>query len=346
MCVGIDKDLVEAAECVSPAGVPWLPFDHCFHIFEFRTFRLPNLESVEIRVKYDHALCMKGRKQGPLAYTVTLLPQEEMTLYHYERHRRVNSASAQFSQRTSFYEFSQKVHSRFTSDASSATDDKTSASGSASAGGGFITLGFVGLGGGSASMSASSASHHTAVSHVGQTFENTAVVTAQAVESERSIVVSTFEEKDTVDTTKRVLRNDNNCRAVTYFVRRVFEVYVLTTTIVSIEARLRGGDFVPIESLPDALAKEVKKAVEGLVKIGDRFQAKQEIFLPTDGLVYEPELAHCCSCEPEREKQHFLENQKLEIEIALMAQEVERRKALVAKGELGAFDPCCPGDEA
>src|SRR5262245_54422980 len=116
MCVGIDKDLVSASECVSPAAPPWLPFDHCLHVYEFRTFRPVGVnETIEIRVKYDHALCMKGRKQGPLAYTVTLLPQEQITLYHYERHRRVASATARLSERTSFYDFSQKVSGNFSS---------------------------------------------------------------------------------------------------------------------------------------------------------------------------------------------------------------------------------------
>lgn len=343
MCIGIDKDLASAKECVSPAGPDWLPFNHCFHIYEFRTFRLAgNNEAVEIRVKYDHALCMKGRKQGPLAYTLTLLPQEEITLFHYERHRRVTSASARFSERTSFYDFSQKVSGRFSSDASREVDEKNSTQGSVSGGGGGFSIGIISFGGGGGSMSSSSSREYTDVSHVGQTFENTATVSAQAVESERSIVVSTFEDKEVVDTTKRVLRNDNNCRAVTYFIRRVFEVYTLSTTVVAIEARIRGGDWLPIGALPDALAKEVKKAVENLVKEGERFESKREIFLPTDGLVYEPELAHCCSCEPEREHEYYLKNQKLKAEIALLTEEVERRKALLTKGDLAPFEPCCP----
>ena len=93
-----------------------------------------------------------------------------------------------------------------------------------------------------------------------------------------------------------------------------------------------------IEALPDAIAKAVKEAVANLQKPGERFESKKEIYLPTDGLVYEPELAHCCSCEPEREHRYHLENERFKLELALMEQEVERRKALVLAGQLGQFE--------
>jgi hypothetical protein len=56
------------------------------------------------------------------------------------------------------------------------------------------------------------------------------------------------------------------------------------------------------------------------------------VSIPTDGTVYDPELANCCSCEPERAHHIELQDQLLELEI-------ERRKALIAKGELGPFEP-------
>jgi thermitase len=340
MCSGIGG-LEVAKECVSPASPPWLPFDQCFHIYQFREFRT-NLENqdkfVEIRVKYDHALCFIGRKQGPLVFTFTLLPLEELTLYHYERYRRTSSATARFSERTSFFEFTQKVAGQSHGETRREVDEKNSTSGSVSGGGGGVSLGFISFGGGGASMSGNSARHFTDVTRVGGDFEQTAKISSQAVESERSIVVSFFEEKDSVDVTSRKLRNENHCRAVTYFVRRVFEVYTLTTTIVAIEARVRGGDWLPIEALPDEVAKDVKRAVEKLEKVGTRFDSKTEIFLPTDGLLYEPELAHCCSCEPGLELELHLKNEKLKVEVGLLEQEIERRKALIAAGELGSFD--------
>jgi hypothetical protein len=339
MCIDLNKELVSRSECVSPESPTWLPWQHCFQIYEFRQFRLPGNESIEIRVKYEHKLCLKGRKQGPLAYTLTLLPQEQITLYHYERHRRVTSATARFSERTSFYEFTQKVSGKFQSRSEEEINSSTKSSGSVSGSGGLFSIGILSVGSASASMSSSSSRAFTDVKTVSSEFENTAKISAQAVETERSIVVSTFEEKDVVDVTRRLLRNDNQCRAVTYFVRRVFEVYSLSTSIVSIEVRVRGGEWTAVDALPDALVKQVKKAIEKLQTPGTKHDSEVEIHLPTDGLVYEPELAHCCSCEPQREYRLHLENEKLKAEIALMEQEVERRKALVSKGELGIFDP-------
>ena len=69
-----------------------------------------------------------------------------------------------------------------------------------------------------------------------------------------------------------------------------------------------------------------------------------EVALPTDGLLFEAELAHCSSCEPEREKRHELEMKKLELEIELIARENERRKALITAGTLTPFEPCCGED--
>ena len=64
------------------------------------------------------------------------------------------------------------------------------------------------------------------------------------------------------------------------------------------------------------------------------------------GTVYNPELANCCSCEPERaaaidiqlEKQKA-EARKLCFEAELLQLEIERRHLLLKKGELAPFDP-------
>ena len=68
--------------------------------------------------------------------------------------------------------------------------------------------------------------------------------------------------------------------------------------------------------------------------------------MPTDGAVYDAELAHCCSCEPEREALLLIdiekaknESRKLSIEAELLEMEVQRRKALIAKGDLNPFEP-------
>jgi len=58
--------------------------------------------------------------------------------------------------------------------------------------------------------------------------------------------------------------------------------------------------------------------------------------LPTDGTLYEPELAHCSSCEPTREAEEKIRLEQLRVatrraclEVELLALEVERRRALI-----------------
>ena len=62
--------------------------------------------------------------------------------------------------------------------------------------------------------------------------------------------------------------------------------------------------------------------------------------------VYDPELAHCCSCEPQREAaiQIRLEKQKAEalkacLELQQLELELKRRQMLLDNGELGPFTP-------
>ncbi len=69
------------------------------------------------------------------------------------------------------------------------------------------------------------------------------------------------------------------------------------------------------------------------------------ISLPTDGAVYDPELAHCSSCDPEREAALSikLEREKAEAlkacrEAQLLEVELERRRLLLRKGDLTPFE--------
>jgi len=61
--------------------------------------------------------------------------------------------------------------------------------------------------------------------------------------------VSTFEDQESLQSTARTLRNDNACLAVTYFIRRVFEVDELRTRIVGIEVQV-GSQWVDLGSTP------------------------------------------------------------------------------------------------
>ena len=69
------------------------------------------------------------------------------------------------------------------------------------------------------------------------------------------------------------------------------------------------------------------------------------ISLPTDGTVYDPELAHCCSCEPQREAamQIQLEKQKAEawkacLDAQMLELELKRRSMLLDQGQLAPFE--------
>ena len=102
-----------------------------------------------------------------------------------------------------------------------------------------------------------------------------------------------------------------------------------------------GDSWIDLAALPQAARDVVAKEL-GAIKVGLVANRTDEIALPTDGLLFEAELAHCSSCEPEREKRHELEMKKLELEIELIARENERRKALITAGTLTPFEPCCP----
>jgi hypothetical protein len=330
--------------CDGPPPTPWLSWKHCFKIYEFREYviRLDQgavaaREGIKIRVRFEHALCPMGRKQGPIVHSLTLLPQEEVKIYEYDRYRHATSTSARFSQRSTFFSYVSKVTDTL---ASVKTDFGTAFSSTASVAGstgGGIDLGIISFGGEASSSASVSVSNHLDVDSVFETFRHVAEISSQAVETERSIVVSTFTENVSVDTTYRTLRNENHCRAVTYFIRRVFEVYCLTTRLVGIEVQI-GGNWIDIKAVPDALRDAILKQL-GPIVIGQVSQRSTEIAIPTDGLLFEAELAHCTSCEPELEKRIELELKKLELEVELLARENERRKDRLAAGDLSEFEP-------
>ena len=336
--------------CSGPPPTPWLSWKHCFKIYEFREYviRLEQAAAtlqggVKIRARFEHALCPMGRKQGPIVHSLTLLPQEEVKIYEYDRYRRATSTSARFSQRSSFFSYVSRVTETL---ASVKTDFGTAFSSTASVAGstgGGIDLGIISFGGEASSSASVSVSNHLDVDSVFESFRHVAEISSQAVETERSIVVSTFEENVSTDTTFRTLRNANHCHAVTYFIRRVFEVYCLSTRLVGIEVQI-GGNWIDINAVPDPLQDAILKQL-GSIIVGQISKRNTEIAIPTDGLLYEAELAHCSSCEPELERRLELEVKKLELEVELLERENERRKSRIASGELSEFVPCCPQPE-
>jgi len=152
--------------------------------------------------------------------------------------------------------------------------------------------------------------------------------------------------------TSRTIQNDNQCRAVTYFVRKVVELYTVSTTVSEISYRIFWPN-VPAEWhtisdlswLPAAIQNEIREGLKLLPKVGEVTERARPLSLPTDGTVYDPELAHCCSCEPEREAAIAIELQKQKaealracFEVEVLQVELERRRMLLKKGETGSFD--------
>ena len=293
-------------------------------------------------------MCLVGRQQGPLLYTVTLLPGEAMTVYEFDRYRRVRQQTEQVSVHTSFRQtMSALSQSRRFGSATSYTDALSEArirsDASVSAGGGLV--GFFGgpqvSGEVSQSVETTVASGASAVT-ASEQFTQNAVTASQATEAERSLVVSSFEDSEHQQTTQRTLHNANRCYAVTYFVRRVLEAYEASTHVTAVEWRLDGSswrDIRDLDAAPDELVAALKRLGEALPLVGERAGGGRRITIPTDGAVYEPELAHCSSCEPLvaarqeiavemaglRARRACLETELLELELV-------RRRGLAATG--------------
>ena len=346
--------------CVSPCDPPWLTDDTCLFYYDSRILRRP-LErdqaepalfdrlqpAIEFRITYEHRLCRKGKQHGPLVYTVTLLPGEKVNLYHSERYRRTTSEQDRFSVATTFMQFTSAVHQSRVQNSFSALNDalvsvKTGTS--VSVGGGLA--GFLGAPSGSTSVSTSFTDHNqVSVGFVSDQFNQSVSQASMLTHAERSVVVSTFEDKETADVTVRTIQNDNACRAVTYFVRQVVELYTVTTVVYEILFRIVAQG-VPadwhalndLDGLPPAVQKAVKEGASLLPKPGTSAERPRPVSIPTDGTVYDPELAKCCSCEPEREHHINLGDQLLELE-------VERRRLRLAAGDLTPFEPA-PAVEA
>lgn len=343
--------------CRSPTPVPWLAYDRCQFLYEGRVFDLGVIQDrarLQVRIIYQHCMKLLGRQQGPLLYTTTLLPGEEVAIYEFDRYRRVRSATERVSVHASFRQtvsaLSQTRRSASASAYAEALNDvRTHSDSSVSVGGGLA--GFLGLPKGSGSSEldtqttlASGSSVHTA----SEEFTQLAITATQAIEAERAIVVSSFEEEEHRSTTARKFKNHNHCYAVTYFVRRVNELYQASTRIESIEWRLSENTpwrtFDDLDGVPDAIRKIFQELGKVLPKRGEVAVDSRPVTLPTDGTLYETELAHCSSCEPTLEaaekmrlEQLRLSTRRACLEVELLELEVERRRALQGTDKAAAL---------
>ncbi|MBI2510440.1 MAG: S8 family serine peptidase [Opitutae bacterium] len=349
--------------CVSPCDPPWRRDEQCMIWYENKYFSVPLNEEgrgtglLQFRVTYEHRMCLLGKQHGPLLFTTTLLPGETIRLYHSERYRRITSTQQRYSVQTTFMQFLSTVHqSRMSNSVDLLNDRLVNIKGSQSASvGGGVFLGIFSLGGGAEESTSLSVTSHTAlaVHSASDTFNQSIHQASQLTRAERSMVVSTYEERETQDTSVRTLHNANECRAVTYFVRQVMELYAVATRVSDVSYRILANAVPPdwhrlddLGWLPNATQQHVAKIARLLPRVGQVTEQPRPLSLPTDGVVYDPELAHCCSCEPERAAAIGirLEKEKAEalkacLEAQLLQVELARRQKLLQRGELAPFAP-------
>jgi thermitase len=287
-------------------------------------------------------------------FTQTLLPGETITLYHSDRYRRITSEVNRYSVQTTFMQFLSSVHqSRLTNTLNALSDRLVDAKGSSSVSVGGGLAGLLGLPSGSSTTEIHVSDHNMLnVSSVSDQFNQSVAQASLMTHAERSVVVSNFEEKEIANVTSRTIHNDNECRAVTYFIRKVVELYAISTRVSEISYRIIfpnvPDDWHSIDDigwLPPAIQKEIQLVLGLLPKVGQVIEKPKPVSMPTDGTVYDPELAHCCSCEPERAAaiEIRLEKQKAEalkacFEAQALEIELQRRRMLLQKGELGPFE--------
>jgi len=307
-------------------------------------------------VTYTHTLCLVGKQRGGLAYTLTLLPGEKMTLYQSDRYRRTTSETERYSVQTTFSQFVSALYQQQNSSDSSALAqvlNSQTQSSSASGGGGINLLLFsIGGGGGSSNSSSSSSAVDLSTQSSANQFLSLAQQAAQYTDLQRSITISSYEDSQTVSTTQRTLVNNNVCYAVTYFVRKVLDVYISTTKVTAVTFQVTADNYVSpvvtpaqIGQLPSQYQTAVRTILKDVPTVGEVIEQPTVLGLPTDGVVYDPELAHCCAQDPELDQANLIkleraqaEAQKIGLEIQLMALEVQRRQALLAAGTLGPFE--------
>src|SRR5271170_4427285 len=321
--------------CQSPCDPPWRPDSSCITFTEAKSSTMSLTGSpatgdfgrgaVTFNVTYTHTLCLVGKQHGGLAYTLTLLPGEKMTLYQSDRYRRTTSDTERYSVQTTFSQFASAVYQQQNSSNSSflAQVLNSQTQSSSASGGGGINLGIFSLGGGGGESSSSSSS--SAVDFSTQTsasqFLSVAQQASQYTDLQRSITVSSYEDSETVSTTQRTLVNNNICYAVNYFVRKVLDVYVLTTKVITVTVQVTVDNFVSpvltpsqINQLPQQYQKAVETALKGLPAVGDSVEQPTVLTVPTDGVVYDPELAHCCAQDPTLEQAEMIKLERAQAE--------------------------------
>lgn len=342
-------------DCRSPAAPPWKPFDQCLYWYEPRIIPVnPDTQvRCQLRIVVEHCLKLLGRQQGPLLYTTTLLPGETLRLYHYDRYRRVRSAEQRVSIHSSLRQTVGALwESRNTTRRETFTEILRATREDSDTGAlvGGILGGPLGAAIGSlfdGEETTRSSRTTVRLEEMSSEFASLLVTATQQVETEHSLVVSTYEDEEHRGVTSRTLVNHNDCYAVTYFVRRVNECYRLLSRVLRIEWRCpegRGfGPWRPVRELDDRTLFD--QVLRHLPREGEAIEDPRMITLPTAGAVYEAELAHCSSCEPTRELEKKVdlaravgEARKAMVEAERLEIELQRRRTLLERGDLGPFE--------
>ena len=350
--------------CQSPCDPPWRKGPSCTTFTETRRSLVPlqgdvprdqvSRGAVQINVTYEHRLCLIGKQHGGLAYTLTLLPGETMTLFHSDRYRRTTSETERYSVQTTFSQFVSALYqSQNSSDSSALIDLLSNKSSSSSSGGGFSLFGLGGASSSDGNSANSSSKTQLSADQSSSQFMSLAHQASQYTDLQRSITVSSYEDTESASTTQRTVTNKNACHAVNYFVRKVLDTYALTTTVTAVTFQVRVGNYVSAVLTPEeldqvepALQAAVKAALAGIPAIGAEAKHPTVLSVPTDGVVYDPELAHCCAQDPALEQAELIKLEREQAEAQLLglkgqlaALEVQRRQLLLAAGTLTPFDP-------
>jgi hypothetical protein len=357
--------------CQAPCDPPWRTGPSCTIFTEVKTFTeslggsaaIADFDRglVKISVTYAHSLCLVGKQHGALAYTLTLLPGEKMTLYQSDRYRRTTSETDRYSVQTTFAQFLSALYQQQNSSDSSALIQLLNSQSNSSNSSGGASVSFFGLvsaggGGGSSNTSSSSSATDLSAETSSNQFLSLAQQAAQYTDVQRSITVSSYEDSQTVSTTQRTLVNNNQCYAVNYFVRKVLDVYVSTTKVTAVTFQVKAGNYTSAVLTPAQIGQlesqyrtAVKALLQGLPTVGTVVEHPTVLTVPTDGVVYDPELAHCCAQDPALEQATLIklereqaEAQKIGLQVQLMALEVQRRQALLAAGTLTPFQTLPP----
>lgn len=341
-CCGCASEVTIDPACRSPHGPPWLDADTCIISYERQVMEQD--ERLAFRVTYEHCLRLIGRQQGPLLYTVTLLPQETVRIVQYERHREMRSQQASLTVQAVVMQYASSLTQQLDSASSSTLDDRfIGRNGSSAVGGGLLGI----FGGSTSSGSVTNMRSSAAVRRSQQRFSQALRIASTTVAAQRSVTVSTAQASEEGQFQTRTLVNNNDCHAMSYFIRQAYERWEHTTTVHAVEWRLAGSDWRDIDDVdgvPGGLLKLIDVYRQQLPKPGET-ASSEPISLPTDGTVVHTELAVCGACEPNREAQKRAEAKKAQaearitcLEAELMALELERRKALLADGRLDPFE--------